>query len=63
MFLIDCKQDKESEKIVKCLLLEILIYSNASWMALASAVKIDASLGRRAEKISFLVTAAAATLP
>jgi hypothetical protein len=28
-------------------------------MALASAVKIDASLGRRAEKISFLVTAAA----
>jgi hypothetical protein len=32
-------------------------------MALASAVKIDASLGRRAEKISFLVTATAATLP
>jgi hypothetical protein len=31
--------------------------------ALASAVKIDASLGRRAEIISFLVTAAAATLP
>jgi hypothetical protein len=39
--LIDCKQDKESEKIVKCLLLKILI---ASWMALASAVKIVASL-------------------
>jgi hypothetical protein len=37
--------------------------SNASWMALASAVKIDASLGRRAEKFLFLVTAAAATLP
>jgi hypothetical protein len=52
MFLIDCKQDKESEKIVKCLLLEILIYSKASWMALASEVKNDASLGRRAEKIS-----------
>jgi hypothetical protein len=63
MFLIDQKQDKESEKIVKCLLLEILMNSNASWMALASAVKNDASLGRRAQKISFLFTAETATLP
>jgi hypothetical protein len=31
-------------------------------MALASAVKIDASLGRRAEKMSFLVTVVEATL-
>jgi hypothetical protein len=40
MFLTDCKQDKESEKIVKCLLLEIRMYSKASWMALVLAAKI-----------------------
>jgi hypothetical protein len=36
------------------------MYSNASRIALASAVKIVDSLGGRAEKISFLITAAAA---
>jgi hypothetical protein len=62
MLLIDCRQDRESENIVNRLSLEVLMYSKSSWIALASSVKIVDSLGKHAEKISFLITAAAATL-
>jgi hypothetical protein len=54
MFLIDCEKDRESENIVNRL--------SVSWTALASAVKIVDSLERRAEKMSFSITAATATL-
>ena len=47
MFLIDCRQDRESENIVKRLPLEMIMYLNASLIALASTVKIVALLGRR----------------
>ena len=36
----DCKQESESENIVKLVVFEILIYSKASSIALASAVNI-----------------------
>jgi hypothetical protein len=55
MFLIDCKQDGESENVVNRLSFEVSMYSNAN-------SKIVDSLGRRAEKMSFLITAAAPTL-
>ena len=61
MFIL-CKQESESENIVKWVFLEILIYSKASSIALASAVNIFASSGSRIENMSLLTTAAAATL-
>ena len=44
MFILcdDCKQESESENTVKWVFLEILIYSKASSIALASAVNIVA---------------------
>ena len=58
----DCKQERESEKIVKCISFEILISSNASWIPFASAVYIVASFRSRTDNTSWLITAAAATL-
>ena len=64
MFILceDCKQESESENTVKWVFLEILIYSKASSIALASGVNIVASSGSRTENMSLLTTAAAATL-
>ena len=58
----DCKQESESEHIVKYVYLDIFIYSKASSIAFASAKNIVVSSGSVAENMSLLITAAAATL-
>ena len=50
------------EETVKCVYLDIFIYSNTSSIAFASAENIVASSGSLAENTSLLITAAAATL-
>ena len=54
----DCKQESESENIVKYVELDIFVYSKAY----ASAENIVAPSVSLAENTSFLITAAAATL-
>ena len=53
----DCKQESESENIVKYVELDIFVYSKAY----ASAENIVAPSVSLAENTSFLITAAAAT--
>ena len=58
----DCKQESESENIVKYVYLDLFIYSKASLIAFASAENIVASSGNLAENTYLLITAATATL-
>lgn len=58
-----CKQESESENILKWEFFEILIYSKSSLITLALAVNIVANFGSLAENMSLLLTTAtAATL-
>ena len=57
----DCKQESESENIVKYAYLDIFICSKASSIAFASAENIDASSGSQAENTFLLITASAVT--
>ena len=60
-FLIARRHDKESEQIMNLVFVDSSIIDNANRMAVASAVKIEASDGRRSVAASFPSTAAAAT--
>ena len=64
MFILwrDCKQESESEKIVKCVYLDTFICLKASSIAFASAENMVASSESRAENTFLFIIAAAATL-